>query len=230
MLGMRINHSSSEITKNGKTLILLTANLSSTEVPAYITSVISEAFEKFSEYMQEKTQVMYIRDIPELCVNGDHPYSYCTNSREIVIAIERWGLGLDMMQFTLAVYKELFVMARLQNVGSEGTFGEAVFGEGVGLYFAELMTTFVPPCAKIKVTKKLRRAALLRWDFRFFSYRKWFYEGRRGKWIGSAIGYELAKSLYPEGKTYELKNAITAYPKWHKDSVWELNHAWLYGL
>jgi hypothetical protein len=223
-----VNYRTTEIVKEGKTLILFTANLQSYEVPGYIAEVVSEAFEKFAAYMQEETQFMYIRDIPELCVNGKHPYSYCSNQQEAIIAIEKWGLGLDMKQFTLAVYKELFNMARLQNVGSNGTFGEAVFSEGVGLYFAKLMTTFTPPCAEVKVTKKMRRMAMRRWDLRFFNYRKWFYEGRRGKWIGPAIGYNLAESLYPNGYTYELKSAIVDYPKWHKQSLRELNYEWLY--
>ncbi len=223
-----VNYRTTEIVKKGKTLILFTANLQSTEVPGYIPEFVGEAFEKFAEYMKEDMQFMYIRDMPELCVNGDHPYSYCTNPREAIIAIEKWGLGLDMQEFMLTVHKELFNMARLQHVGSRGTFGEAVFGEGVGLYFAKLMTTYTPPCADVEITKKMRRAALRRWDLRYFSYRKWFYEGRRGKWTAPAIGYELAEWLYPNGYVSELKRAITATPKWYKDEVRQFNHKWLY--
>lgn len=223
-----VNYRTTEIVKKGKTLILFTANLQSFEVPGYIANVVSEAFEKYAEYMQDKTQFMYIRDIPELCVNEKHPYSYCSSPQEAIIAIDKWGLGLDMKQLTLAIYKELFKMARLQNIGSDGTFGEAVYSEGVGFYFAKLMTTFTPPCAEVKVTKKMRRAALRRWDLRPYNYHKWFHEGRIGKWIAPAIGYNLAESLYPNGFTSELKQAISDHPKWHKRSLRELNYEWLY--
>lgn len=217
------NHITTEIVSNGKTLILFTTNLRSYEVPGYIAERVTEAFEKLSEFMIEDTQVLYIRDIPELCIDGEYPYSYCSNSREAMIAIRKWGLGLNMEHFTVAVYKELFQMARLQNAGSSGTLGDAIFSEGAATYFAKLMSGMEPPFAGTEVTKRMRRAAVRRWDSRFFNFGRWFYEGRRGKWVGYAIGYELAEARYSRGVKSEVKDAVSADASHYKWLVRDFN-------
>ncbi|MGH7157458.1 MAG: hypothetical protein ACREGD_00040 [Candidatus Saccharimonadales bacterium] len=130
-----------------------------------------------------------------------------------------------MKDLSLAVHQALFRLARLQNVGSSATLGEELFNQGVATYYAYRMTGWEPPIAAKKVTHRMRRMALRRWDIKYHGYSRWLGTGRLGR-IGRAIGYELAQVNYGGYKQDEfaLKHAIEASGSWYADKLWALNH------
>jgi len=216
-----------EIVEDGKTLILLTARLQDKHAINYIEDVVGYAFKKLAPYMKEKRQVLYIRDVPDFCIDGEIPSIACETATEAVLALPSWSLAPRSIQlFELSVYQALFLLTRLQNVGYSQTFGDEIFNLGLAAWFAHVMTGYDHPCAKLKVTKHLRRMALRRWDLRLRRYSRWFAGGERSKWKGYAIGYELAEINYGGGKdtAFDIDHAVKAYGSWYPDKLWALNH------
>lgn len=214
---------STEIVKNGKTLVLLEASFDVFNVSEHVKGVVAEAFECLSKHIHDKTQVLYIRDIPGLNIDGKYPLGHCYNRHEAMISIPTWAVGsLDMHQLTASIYHELHHMARWQNVGYGTTLGEAILSEGIATYYEELMSGWTPPWAKVTVTKAMRRAAVREWDSDTYNHNEWFFEGKHGKWAGYAIGYELAQSLYTF-KNLDLGHSVTIDADRFKDVVHGFN-------
>lgn len=216
-----------EITRDGKTLILFTARLHDKHSINHVEDVVAEAFKKISPYLKEKRQVLYIRDVPDFCIDGEIPSIACETATEVVLALPSWNPTPRSVElFELSVYQSLFLLARLQNVGHSQTFGDEIFNLGLAAWFAHVMTGYDHPCAKLKVTKHLRRMALRRWDLRSRPYSRWFTGGERSKWKGYAIGYELAEINYGDGTgiPFAIDHAVKAYGSWYPDKLWALNH------
>ncbi|MGH7157459.1 MAG: hypothetical protein ACREGD_00045 [Candidatus Saccharimonadales bacterium] len=72
---MATNYISSEIVKNDKTLLFFAACLRSSYVSKHIEAVVAEAFEKLSPYMKKETQVLHIKDVPDM-LDNDQPLIY----------------------------------------------------------------------------------------------------------------------------------------------------------
>lgn len=186
---------STQITKNSKTLSLLVVALQENALPTELKSIVSAAFNEVAPFIHDGTQVLYIRDIPFLTIDGEYPAGHCYNRHEAMIAVPSWN-NLSMRQLTSTIYHELHHMARWQNVGYGTTLGGAILSEGIATYYEILKSGVLPPYVKTEVTEQMLAAAKSEWSSKDYDHGQWFFESEWGRWAGYAIGYKLAKSFY----------------------------------
>lgn len=221
------NSFTSEIVRDGKTLILLTAGLQKKSALRHIKGVVVEAFEKLAPYMTEDRQVIYIRDLRDHSIDDEFPSITCGTTQEVTIAIPSWSVERHNVElFELSVYQALFLLTRMQNVWYSQTFGDEIFNLGLAAWFAHVMTGYNHPCADVKITKHLRRMALRRWELSPRRHSRWFAGGRRNTWKGYTVGFELAEINYGDGSSipFAIDHAVKAYGSWYSDKIWALNH------
>jgi uncharacterized protein YjaZ len=197
-------HISEVITYNKKELIVTAVSLSGSVVPDSILSIVGIAFKKLSPYIKDDRQVIYIRDIPSLSINVKYPGGHCFNRHEAMIALPKWNV--EKQQLIATINHELHHMARWQNAGYGNSLGGAILSEGIATYYEELQSGWSPPWAKAKFTTLNLSDVLDNWNNEHYDHRSWFIGSDKGRWVGYAIGYRLAKELYKNG--FNLRESL----------------------
>ena len=215
-----------EIVEDGKTLILLTARLQEKHTITYIEDVVGYAFKKISPYITEKRQVLYIRDVPDFCIDSEIPSVVCRTATEADIALPSWSLAPRSIElFELSVHQAMIMLARIQNIGYSRTFGDEVFNQGIAAHYASIMTGRKLPYDGMMVTKRLLRGALRRWNMPGF-YNGWLAGGKRSKWRGHIVGCALAMAVVPRryDGSFDLDLAVKAPGRLLSDQLWGMCH------
>jgi uncharacterized protein YjaZ len=102
-------------------------------------------------------------------------------------------------------------MARWQNAGYGDSLGGAILSEGLATYYEELQSGWSPPWSKAKFTAQNLSDALDNWDNEHYGHSSWFLgSSDKGRWVGYAIGYRLAKELYKNG--FNLRESLLIKP------------------
>ena len=193
---------------NGKSLNALAVSLNGQKIPAWLDEEIRTAFEKLAPYIKNDNQVIYLRDIKFLAIDGKYPGGHCYNSYEAMIALPDWEA--DKQQVVATINHELHHMARWQNPGYGDTLGGAVLSEGIATYYEEMISGWTPPWAQADVSSEAFDNAIKNWTDNQYDHSGWFFEGKYGKWVGYAIGYRLARELFSDN--FDLAKSINIKP------------------
>lgn len=196
------------ITSNRKQLVYTAVSHSDSDVPNSITKIVKDAFRKLSPYINDSSQNLYIQDIPLLTHDEIYPRGHSHNRHEAMIAIFGWDT--NQQQLKASINHELHHMARWQNAGYGDTLGGAILSEGIASYYEELQSGWTPPWAQAKLTNSILLEAIDNWDNDEYNHDEWFFDSKRGHWLGYAIGYKLAKVLYKDG--FDLKQSVLIKP------------------
>lgn len=194
---------------NGKSLTLFCASLNGQDIPYWISEYAEDAFERLAPYIINNEQVLYVRDIPFLTIDGKYPGGNCYNSYEALVAL--WDWHTEKQQVKAAFNHELHHLARWQNSGYGETVGGAILSEGLATFYEELMSGWSPPWSKGNIPKRALEAAEKEWDDKDYNHEDWFYQGPYGKWVGYGIGYKLAQKIFAEG--FDLAKSINIKPE-----------------
>jgi Predicted Zn-dependent protease (DUF2268) len=198
---------SKTIIANNKKLTLLAVSFSS-EVPDYVEQIVKDAFEKLSPYITDDNQVLYIRDIPWLAIDGKYPGGNCHNRHEAMISVADWET--EKQQIIGVVNHELHHMARWQNVGYGNTLGGAILSEGIATYYEELESGWKAPWSDAKLNNEILQNAISEWDSDKYNHQSWFFESEKGRWLGYGIGCRLAKRIFSDG--FDLEKSLKISP------------------
>ena len=198
---------STKIVTNNKTLSLLGVSLKDKDLPSWLLEEATKAFAALAPFIKRYTQILYIRDISFLAIDGKYPGGHCYNAYEAMIAVPSWKI--NKQQLIATINHELHHMARWQNPGYGSTLGGAILSEGIATYYEELISGWTPPWAKANVSKKSIDAAHKDWNNPEYNHSEWFFEGPYGRWTGYGIGYQLAKKLFINDFNLERSIAIT---------------------
>lgn len=195
----------SQFGTNGRTLTLFCVSLNGQDIPDWIADEAKRAFEALASFMENDNQVLYIRDIPSLSIEGKYPGGYRNNAYETMIALPDWQV--DKQQVIATINHELYHMARWQNPGYGVTLGGAIMSEGLATYYEEQISGWSSPWSQAKVPDGAVEAALRQWNDIDYNRREWLFNGPFGKWVGYGIGYGLAKRLFEKG--FDLSKSIS---------------------
>lgn len=198
----------SSFSLNSKNLNVLAVSLHGQEIPEWLNEEIKAAFEKLAPYFTNENQVVYLRDIKFLAIDGKYPGGHCYNAFEAMIALPDWQA--DKQQVIATINHELHHMARWQNPGYGETLGGAILSEGIATFYEEMISGWTPPWAKAEVSSQALSEALKNWNNSQYDHSGWFFEGTYGKWVGYAIGYRLAKRLFTDN--FDVEKSITVTP------------------
>lgn len=201
------NTLSHEIVLHNKTLSLFAASLKNEDLPAWLLEEVIKSFEALAPFIKGSNQVLYIRDIPFLAIDGKYPGGHCYNAYEAMIAVPNWKTRKQ--QIVAAINHELHHMTRWQNPGYGTTLGGALLSEGIATYYEELSSGWTPPWAEVKVVKTAIEAALKEWGSLDYNHTDWFFKGAHGRWVGYGIGYQLAKKIFENDFSLEKSISIT---------------------
>lgn len=222
------NFLSSEIVEGGKRLIFTVTNYEHDYIPKNIEAVIAEAFARIAPTLKKETQVLHVRDLPELCISDGSIWSAnCSGPSEVTIAIPHWIEDVrDMPYFIFVLNETLYKMARRQHLGTSTLFGDEVFNRGLAAYYAHIVTRIAPPCLDREVTKTMRNMARRRWFTWYDGDNKGWLRERYSWWGATRIGYELAQLVCSNNnaETFSLGEALTIHGYRHGDKLWALNH------
>lgn len=185
---------SQSFNNNGKTLNAFIVSFSGDPIPEYLEEVVANVFKELSIVMNDIEQVLYIRDIKFLAIDGIYPGGHCYNRHEAMIALPSWKVDKKQLQASIA--HELHHMARWQNVGYGDTLGGAILSEGIATYYEKLISGWTPPWADVELTKAMVQAARNDWDNNGYNHSDWFFESNLGRWAGYSIGYQIASELF----------------------------------
>lgn len=222
---MATKHTISEVTKNGKKLIFFAASLHNSPIPQQVEAVVAEAFEKLSPYMKEENQILFIRDIPDYCIDGEFP-AVCYASTEASIAIPSWSMDKRNVELLeLSVHQAMLLLARTQNIGYNQTFGDDVFNQGIAAHYASIVTGYDLPYEGMVVTRRLFRAALRRWPTKRY-YASWQVGGKHSKWRGHLVGWALAMAVIPKryDRPFDIEFAIKSPGRMLDNQLWAMGH------
>jgi|GEM_PF-1301477 len=227
---MRDNSHTSEIVKNGKTLILFAASFRYDHPTIRIKDIVADAFERVSPHLKEEMQVLYIRDNPDLCLKHDLYWtSQCSGPNEATIAMPRWGDDAFQMKYlTLAIHQTLYSMVRRQHIGANATFGDEVLSRGLAAYHACAASGYEWPSAlNANGVQKFMRTRVLRYWFRWYDHFDKHWQPSQGDFrIATEVGYELAEMLCDgdDPETFCFGEAMKLYGLFLADALWVLNH------
>jgi len=193
---------------NSKSLTAFAVSLHGQEIPDWLSVEIQSAFEKLAPYIKNENQVIYLRDIKFLAIDGKYPGGHCYNGFEAMVALPDWNS--DKQQVVATINHELHHMARWQNPGYGDTLGGAILSEGIASYYEEMISGWTPPWAQSEVSKEAFDSAIKNWGDNQYNHNSWFFEGKYGRWVGYTIGYRLAKELFFGG--FDLEKSIHIKP------------------
>jgi len=200
---------SQSFSENGKTLNAFIVSLNSETLPEYLVDIIEDVFKTLSVVMNDTNQVLYIRDIKSLAINGIYPGGYCYNRHEAMIAVPSWKVDKKQLQASIA--HELHHMARWQNIGYGDTLGGAIISEGIATYYEKLITGWISPWSKTELNESMILAAQKEWNSKTYNHSEWFFEGNLGRWVGYSIGCIIAEELYKS--KFSLLDSVKIQPK-----------------
>lgn len=207
-----------EISKNSKKLIVFATSLQGDPIPSYLEKVITDAFEPLTPYIKDERQVVYIRDIETLAIDGKYPGGNCYHRYEAFFAVPSWDPDkLNKQQFAASINHELHHLARWQNAGYGNTLGGAILSEGLATFYEEKMSGWTPPWSQVELSEAMVSNVLSEWDNEQYDHKDWFFNGKLGRWVGYSIGYNAAKELYKGG--FNLGDSLEVKPEQIKDIV-----------
>lgn len=223
------NSYTSEIVRDGKTLILFAANLKDDRPTTEIENIATEAFEKLSKLFKEEKQVLYIRDTHELRSKSELFWSISyTDTNEATIGMPRWGDDETQIEnLTFAINQALYVLVRRQHVGASNWFGAEVLSRGFSAYYAETVTGYECPLRLLMRPDRFRRLSMARHWIRPYEthYGRWKPEAV-DLWNATSVGLEIAKLL--SGDDDPLAFCLEEGISWHgfgsSSLLWVLNH------
>jgi uncharacterized protein YjaZ len=204
---MTNNSASHSFSINNHALQTLLVSLQGDTIPEYVAETSRDAFEQIAPYLADDSQVLYIRDIQFLAIDGKYPGGHCYNRSEAMIAVPDWKT--DKQQLVAAINHELHHMARWQNAGYGETLGGALLSEGIASYYEQLRSGWQSPWSCAEVSKENATEALGQWNNAEYDHNQWFFDGQYGKWIGYSLGTKLANRLYEAGFSLEDSLKIT---------------------
>lgn len=222
------NSYTSEIVRNGKTLILFVANLRDARPTRRVEHMVEEAFDRVSKHLKEDKQVLYIRDNSDESLKAAVCWSVCiTSPREATIAMPRWGNDqVQIENLALAINEACFSLVRAQQLGLCNIFGDEVLRRGFAASYAEAATGYKYPLF-YEVTKYIRNRMLSRWYY-FYAGSNKSWSPKRGDFYSATLaGYELAKTLCSEDDPVEFclnEGAKIHSLLWADDIIWTLSH------
>ncbi len=205
-------------TVNNSTLHTFLVSLQGDQIPKYAGEVVGDAFSQLAPYLSDPSQVLYIRDIEFLAIDGKYTGGHCYNRSEAMISVPKWVT--DKRQLTAAVNHELHHMARWQNVGYGETLGGAILSEGIATYYEALRSGWKSPWHNAEVTNQHIAEALQQWHNTDYDHSQWFFDGKYGKWIGYGLGVKLASKLYEDG--FNLEHSVQITPEKAQSTFKEL--------
>lgn len=203
-----------QFTVTGKTLHVLAVSLHGQAIPEWLHEEARHAFEALAPFIKNESQVLYLRDIPFINIDGKYPSGYCYNQFEAMISALSWDV--DRAQLVATINHELHHMARWQNPGYGRTLGGALLSEGLATYYEEQVSGWSSPWSKAAPAKDAISAAVKDWDDKGYNHSEWFLAGPYGKWTGYGLGYRLAKIIFAD--SFDLARSIAIKP----DEVREL--------
>jgi hypothetical protein len=193
---------------NNKALELFSVSLHGDPIPAWLNESVGQAFEALAPFIKNESQVLYVRDIPLLNIDGKYPLGHCYNEYEAMISVLSWT-G-DKPPIIASINHELHHMARWQNPGYGDTLGGALVSEGIATYYEERTSGWAPPWSKAAVSDDAKEAALKGWNDKDYNHGEWFFGGPYGKWVGYGLGYQLAQKLFAD--TFDLTWSVVTDP------------------
>src|ERR1035438_2546513 len=117
---------------NNKSLNMFCVSLQGQDIPAWLDDEVKRAFEALAALIKYENQVIYLRDIKFLAIDGKYPGGHCYNAYEAMIAVPDWLA--NKQQVVAAINHELHHMARWQNLGYGDTLGGALLSEGIATF------------------------------------------------------------------------------------------------
>lgn len=183
-------------------------SLQGQDIPAWLDDEVKRAFEALAGFIKNENQVIYLRDIKLLAIDGKYPGGHCYNAYEAMIAVPDWSA--DKQQVIATINHELHHMARWQNPGYGDTLGGALLSEGIATFYEELISGWSSPWSHARVSDGALGAAIEDWDDSDYDHKNWFFNGTYGKWAGYGIGYQLAKYIFIDG--FNLNRSVLVNP------------------
>jgi len=193
---------------NNKSLNMFCVSLQGQDIPAWLDDEVKRAFEALAALIKYENQVIYLRDIKFLAIDGKYPGGHCYNAYEAMIAVPDWLA--NKQQMVAAINHELHHMARWQNLGYGGTLGGALLSEGIATFYEQLISGWSSPWSQASVSYAALEAAIKAWDDNDYDHNNWFFNGTYGKWTGYGIGYQLAKHIFIDG--FNLNRSVLENP------------------
>ena len=191
-------------------LVGITARIAGEEAGSLLR-LLKEEFEQLAAYLQQPRQTIYISDTPGLTnqknfsdawwARSEYPMGECINHNEIFAHLPSWQVIDD--ELTELFSHELHHLARRQRSGSLAvTLGDNILAEGTAMLYGSLRSTIKPPYS-LRPQLETIKEALAAWDQKDFDLNRW----KIATQDAYAIGYQLARTLYPED--FDLKHSLT---------------------
>lgn len=190
--------------KHGKTLTVMAASLTSGARPS-IPDGTEQVWGKLADHVRHDRQVVYVRDIKELSIDGKYPGGYAPNGYEVFVALPSWPVSSRQWIDTIA--HELHHVVRWQHGGYGKTLGEALVTEGLACWFAELESGWKAPWIRGDTSAALWKKAQEQWDDPDYKHDEWFFRGPLGKWAGYRMGYVLVRRVLD--LRFDLPRSVT---------------------
>ncbi|HSX06820.1 MAG TPA: hypothetical protein VLG92_03805 [Candidatus Saccharimonadia bacterium] len=223
------NSYTTEIVRDGKTLILFAANLRHEGLTASIGQITSEAFGRLAKYFKEDKQVLYISDAYIRTAKSEWLWSMDFNGiTEATISMPRWGDDTAQIEnLTFAVNQALYTLVRRQHVGASTWFGAEALNRGFSAYYAETVIGVESPPKSLIQSDRFRRLHMARhWIRPYEAYYGRWKPQEIDLWVATAVGFEIAQLL--TGEDDPLDFCLGDGLSWHgfgSDSLlWVLSH------
>lgn len=210
---------SKTITSNDKLLVVTAVSFSGIPISDTLLKAIKDAFFVLSPFIKDKRQVLYLRDLPSFSIDGKYPNGHCYNRHEAMISLPKWKTANKYLVAT--INHELHHLARWQNAGYGSSLGGAILSEGVATLYEELKSHWISPWSRAVFTKDILEDAIKNWDNTSYNHKDWFFESKRGRWLGYSIGYHLAQELFKNG--FDLEKSLIIKPEDVKRVVFNLH-------
>lgn len=195
------NSYTTEIVRDGKTLILFAANLRDKGLTEGVREITGEAFERLAKYFKEDKQVLYISDAYIQTAKSEWLWSMSYNGvTEATISMPRWGNDVvQVKNLTFAINQALYTLARRQHVGASTWFGVEALNRGFSAYYAETVTGVESPLKSLIQRDRFRRLHMARYWIRPYEahYGRWKPQ-KIDLWVATAVGLEIAQLLTGE--------------------------------
>ena len=176
------SHYAHQIRVSGKELLILAANLNSPiDLEIDLDPIFRPAFTELAPYLKRDRQVVYIRDIKAYAIDDVYPGGYARIPEELVLAVPEWPADETQLRATAA--HELHHLARWQNGAERKILGDAITHEGLGTFYEELRSGWLPPWAKSDIPKEAWVAVRKEWDNEKYDYSGWFFKGPYGRGV-----------------------------------------------
>jgi hypothetical protein len=192
---------------NQSRLVVVLADFMGDAINPQTSKIIKEVFTVFAPHLKDELQVLIVRDNKYETIGRNIIGANCYNRHELLVAVPGWPI--DEGEFKSTLCHEMHHLARHQNNGYGTTLGAAILSEGLATYYEKIIG-WQPPWAEITYTTKDLEDALSHWNDEDFDHPEWFFQSKRGRWVGYSIGYQIAQSMYKDN--FDLGESIMVEP------------------